>query len=174
MLHAVDDTTRPVWDRLVQAYEHEFSPITGKEPEPDGSIAPDTHLGGKVRGWIWWRDGVPAGLAAVVDHGDHREVAEFYVVPRWRGCGQGCELAQALFDTAPGRWVVKQLIAAEDAQTFWARCLAMLPCRNLSRSDVVDPYWGPVVRQEFHWTGSGPHGVVVEPTWPLEEVGRRS
>lgn len=36
MLHPVDDATRSVWDRLVQAYEYEFSRITGKEPEPDG------------------------------------------------------------------------------------------------------------------------------------------
>ena len=155
MLQAVDDATRPVWDRLVHAYEYEFSRITGKEPEPDGSIAPDTILGGNVRGWIWRLDGRPAGLAAVVDRGDHREVAEFYVVPRWRGRGQGRELAKALFDASPGCWVVKQLVDAPQARAFWKRCLATLPCRNLSESEFRDPYWGPVVRQEFHWTGSG-------------------
>lgn len=151
MLKIVDSSTRPVWDRLVQAYEYEFSRITGKEPLNDGSMPLDTELGGNVRGWIWWQGDRPAGLAAVVDHGDHREVAEFYVVPRWRGRGHGRAQVAALFDTAPGRWVVKQLVAATDAQAFWKNCLHSLPCRNLSESECHDPCWGPVVRQEFVW-----------------------
>lgn len=170
MLFPVDDATRPVWDRLVQAYEFEFSRITGKEPEADGTMALDTHLGGNVQGWIWWKDERPAGLAAVIDHGEFREVAEFYVVPRWRGGGEGRDLAKALFDTAPGRWVVKQLAAAQDAQVFWARCLAALPCRELCHGEVIDPFWGPVVRQEFLWTGSASHEILIETAWPLEEV----
>ncbi len=153
MLKIVDASTRPVWDRMIQAYEYEFSRITGKEPHDDGSPPLDTELGGNVRGWIWWEDGLPAGLAAVVDHGDHREIAEFYVVPRWRGQGQGRAQAAALFDTAPGRWVVKQLVAATDAQAFWKHCLASLSCRNLSESEFHDPCWGPVARQEFDWPG---------------------
>jgi GNAT superfamily N-acetyltransferase len=151
MLHAVDDATRPVWDRLVQAYEYEFSRITGKEPEPDGHIALDTPLGGNVGGWIWWRGGRPAGLAAVVDHGDHREVAEFYVVPRWRGRGQGRRLAAAVFDTHPGKWIVQQLPQARAAQAFWQATLGSLPCRNLSGLSAVDPYWGEVWRHCFEW-----------------------
>lgn len=158
MLQAVDPATRPVWDRLVHAYEFEFSLLTGKEPRADGSIAPDTVLGGDVQGWIWWRMGRPAGLAATIDHGDHREVAEFYVVPRWRGLGQGREQASALFGTAPGRWVVKQLATAVEAQAFWRKCLSSLPCQELSESECLDPYWGRVVRQEFRWTRSGGGG----------------
>lgn len=154
MLQPVDDATLPVWDRMIQAYEYEFSRITGKEPRDDGTMPLDTVLGGSVRGWIWWQEGHPAGFAAVIDHGDHREAAEFYVVPRWRGRGLGRELAARTFDTAPGRWVVKQLAAALDAQAFWKNCLAALPCQNLSNSEIVDPYWGPVVRQEFGWPGS--------------------
>ncbi len=154
MLKAVDPVTRPVWDRLVHAYEYEFSLLTGKDPQPDGSIVPDTLLGGDIQGWIWWREDRPAGLAAVIDHADHREVAEFYVVPRWRRLGQGREQAAALFDTAPGRWVVKQLASATKAQVFWKKCLASLPCQELSEIEDRDPYWGPVVRQEFLWKGS--------------------
>lgn len=154
MLKSVDPATRPVWDRLVQPYEYEFSRLTGKEPAPDGTIAPDTILGGNVQGWIWWRAESPAGLAATIDHGNHREVTEFYVVPRWRGLGQGREQAAALFDTAPGNWVVKQLACAVDAQAFWRKCLASLPCRELSESRFQDPYWGPVVMQEFRWLGA--------------------
>lgn len=154
MLKAVDPATRPVWDRLAQSYEYEFSRLTGKEPEPDGSIALDTVLGGRIHGWIWWQADRPAGLAATIDHGDHREIAEFYVVPRWRGLGQGREQAAALFDTAPGRWVVKQLACAVDAQAFWRKSLASLPCRNLSDTELHDPHWGAVAKQEFDWTGS--------------------
>lgn len=153
MLRPVDTASRPVWDRMIQAYEYEFSRLTGKAPLGDGTMPLDTELGGDVHGWIWWEDGVPAGFAAAVDHGDHREVAEFYMVPRWRRQGLGVRLAAALFDTAPGPWTVKQLANADDARTFWRSALAALPCRNLSEDAFDDPYWGRTTRQRFSWDG---------------------
>lgn len=152
MLRSVDTSNRPVWDLLVQAYEYEFSRITGKLPEPDGRMLVDTHLGGAIAGWICWNEGRPAGFAAVVDHGDEREVAEFYVVPAFRGRGFGRDLASALFDRAPGSWVVKQLVEATAAQSFWKKVLADLPCQGLREETFVDPYWGMVVCQKFQWS----------------------
>lgn len=153
MLKRVDSTGSLVWDRLVQAYEFEFSRITDKKPGPDGLMAVDTVLGGNVAGWILWLEGQPAGLAAVVDHGQVREVAEFYVVPCWRGRGTGRTLAALLFDRYPGAWVVKQLVEATEAQVFWRRTLASLPCQKLREDSFVDPYWGLVFRQRFVWEG---------------------
>lgn len=153
MLKRVDATDSLVWDRLVQAYEFEFSRITSKKPGPDGLMPVDTVLGGNVAGWVLWLEGHPAGLAAVVDHGPAREVAEFYVVPCWRGQGTGRMVAAHLFDRYPGAWVVKQLVGATEAQGFWRRTLAALPCRELHEDSFVDPYWGLVVRQRFAWAG---------------------
>lgn len=153
MLQRVDTSNRTVWDRLVQAYEFEFSRITSKEPGPDGTMALDTVLGGSVSGWLLWEDDRPAALAAVVDHGSLREVAEFYVVPRYRGHGIGRAFAARVFDRFPGAWEVKQLVQAVEAQAFWKRTLSALPCRDLRETSFVDPYWGLVVCQRFSWAG---------------------
>lgn len=154
MLRSVDTSSRPVWDRLVQAYEFEFSRITGKIPASDGTMPLDTVLGDAISGWTFWHDGRPAGFAAVVDHGEVREVAEFYVVPAYRGRGLGRELAASLFDRTPGCWVVKQLVEATAAQSFWKKVLADLPCQELREETFVDPQWGMVVCQRFVWSSA--------------------
>ncbi|MBK9576189.1 MAG: GNAT family N-acetyltransferase [Fibrobacterota bacterium] len=136
----------------MQAYEFEFSAITGKVPDSQGRMDLDTELSEHTSGWILWDQGAPVGLAAIKDHGDHREVAEFYIVPSRRKAGLGRTLASMTFDRFPGAWVVKQLITASAAQDFWGRTLAGLDCQDLSEDRYLDPYWGPVVRQRFTWT----------------------
>lgn len=177
MLRSVDTSSRPVWDRLVQAYEFEFSRITGKLPEPDGTMPLDTRLGGETTGWICWHEGRPSGFAAVVDHGDAREVAEFYVVPAFRGRGLGRDLASALFDRVPGSWVVKQLVEATAARSFWKKVLADLPCQGLREETFVDPHWGMVVCQKFRWSpicsgAPGDLGIPVPEDMPTDAVPR--
>lgn len=140
-----------LWNRLLQAYEYEFSSITGKLPHPDGRMPLDTELSDRTSGWILWERDAPVGLAAIHHHPDHREVAEFYIVPSRRHAGLGRALARSVFDRHPGSWEVKQLIGATAARSFWQRTLASLDCQDLSEDAFQDPYWGDVVRQRFSW-----------------------
>ena len=61
----VDDANIHVYLNLCQAYEAEFSAITGKLPGPDGMFSLDTTLGGPVRGYLLHVDGSPVGFAAI-------------------------------------------------------------------------------------------------------------
>ncbi|HNY32794.1 MAG TPA: hypothetical protein PKO15_18060 [Fibrobacteria bacterium] len=164
MIARVEDPADPVWDRLMQAYEFEFSGITGKLPDRYGRMMLDTELSERTSGWILWEQGLPVGLAAIHDHGEHREVSEFYVVGSRRHAGLGRELARSVFARFPGGWVVKQLVAATSAQAFWRRALATLPCQDLSEDLFQDPYWGQVVRQRFRWTQ--PNSLPIPPSAP--------
>lgn len=151
-LIGVQADSTEAWDRLLQAYEFEFSAITGKRPDQHGRMALDTELSDHTFGWILYDALTPMGLAAIHDHGSHREVAEFYIIPSCRQAGRGRDLAASVFQLFPGAWEVKQLAKAHAAQAFWRRTLASLPCQELREDLFEDPYWGSVVRQRFSWT----------------------
>lgn len=150
-LVGVQADSTEAWDRLLQAYEFEFSAITGKRPDQHGRMALDTELSEHTLGWILYDALAPVGLAAIHDHISHREVAEFYIVPSCRQAGMGRDLAASVFQLFPGGWEVKQLAEAHAAQAFWRRTLESLPCQDLREDLFEDPYWGSVVRQRFWW-----------------------
>lgn len=147
----VDDNNLPVYLNLAQSYEGEFSAITLKKPDPTGRFALDTAIGGDVLGYLLLCDCLPIGLAAI--RADRQaasfEVCEFYVVPSCRGGGLGRNFAITLFERHRGAWVIKQLPQAVGASGFWRRTLQVFTGGDFSEDRLEDPYWGPVVRQQF-------------------------
>jgi predicted acetyltransferase len=86
-------------------------------------------------------DGHLAGFA-VVDERAHfagagtREIAEFFVLRRYRRRGVGGRVARALFARFPGRWELAELVWNTGAQRFWwglIRALARGPAREHRR-----------------------------------------
>ncbi len=72
-------------------------------------------------GFLLYFDGVPAGLAAIADHGNSRyEVCDFYVVPVFRKNKAGQRFAHSLFSMMPGEWVSKQIEARRACYRFLA------------------------------------------------------
>ncbi len=146
----VDSDNQHVYANLAQAYECEFSPLTGKSPDLLGLFAPDTVLGGDVRGFLLYLDNRPAGFAAVRVQGAARyEVCEFFVVPLHRRQRHGSRFAHALWRFLPGRWEVKQLAAAGHATRFWRQAIAGVKGAAYTEDWYEDPYWGRVMRQVF-------------------------
>lgn len=149
-INAVDDRNMHIYLNLCQAYEAEFSAITGKVPDADGLFALDTALGGPVRGYLLLVDGAPAGFAAVrVAAGEGCEVCEFYIVPSMRGRCLGKDFACRIFAAHPGPWQVKQLPGAGYATCFWCRVIDEFTGCRYEQDEYDDPYWGRVVRQCF-------------------------
>ena len=149
-IRGVDDANIHVYLNLCQAYEAEFSAITGKIPGPDGMFSLDTALGGPVRGYLLHVDGSPVGFAAIkAVEGEGCEVCEFYVVPSMRGRRLGRDFASRLFAAHPGPWQVKQLQDAGYATCFWCRVIDEFTGSDYSQDELDDPYWGRVVRQCF-------------------------
>lgn len=145
----VDAGNLAIYLNLVQAYEAEFSPLTGKKPGSDGRFALDTHLGGNVHGYLLYLGESPAGLAAIESNGAAHEVREFYVVPLFRGKLTGSRFAQALWRRFPGQWEIKQIAGASKATEFWRRAVGEFTRGGFEEDRHDDPMWGRVVRQRF-------------------------
>lgn len=161
LINPVDASNLHVYQHLAQSYEGEFSAITRKKPDATGLFPLDTAIGGDVLGYLLLISGHPVGLAAIhANLGQHQfEVCEFYVVPSCRGDGLGQRFAIALFERHRGEWVIKQLPQASAATRFWRRTIKVFTGGTYSEDQWVDPYWGPVVRQQFrssHPAASGP------------------
>lgn len=139
-----------VYENLAQAYEAEFSAITGKKPDARGVFALDTRIGYDVRGFLLSVGGLPAGLIAVRTKGEGAyEVAEFYVVPSFRKQSRGRHFAHAVWRILPGKWEIKQIAGADYASEFWRKAIGAFPEAEFREDEYDDPYWGTVTRQRF-------------------------
>ncbi|KZN65368.1 hypothetical protein [Pseudoalteromonas luteoviolacea] len=147
----VTDKNRAVYNNLAQAYEAEFSGLTAKQPLSNGMFELDTNLDdAKVTGFICYKSGSPAGIAAVYSEAlDDNEVAEFYIVPFFRKTKLGTQFAHLLFQQRPGLWTIKQIAGAQYATRFWLSAIADLPGESVREDQYEDEYWGTVTRQRF-------------------------
>lgn len=139
-----------IYDNLLQCYEAEFSSLTGKVPDTSGRFAPDTVIGGRVRGILLLLDDSPGGLAAVArENESDYEMCEFYILPVFRRQGRGTCFAHAIWQRYPGHWTVKQIAGAASATEFWRYAIAQYPHCDFREDCHTDPCWGPVTRQRF-------------------------
>ena len=121
---------RPVIENLLELYIHDLSEPFGIEIGPDGRFGyPDLDLY-----WSQPDDRHPflifeserlAGLALVrrgspeSDDPHTLDVAELFVLRRYRRGGVGTRAAHALWDRLPGRWTVRVLARNSGAVAFW-------------------------------------------------------
>jgi predicted acetyltransferase len=146
----VTETNSPVYHNLIQCYEAEFSPITGKKPDSSGLFELDTHLGNDTLGFLLQIDNTPAGIAAIrCKEPQAYEVCEFYVVPYFRKNSIGMRFAHMLWNTYPGEWEIKQIQGAEYATAFWRKTIKSFHETQYTETSYDDPYWGIVTRQKF-------------------------
>lgn len=146
----ITETNSPIYHNLVQCYEAEFSPITGKKPNGSGLFELDTQLDGDTLGFLLLIDNTPAGIAAIKCKETHSyEVCEFYVVPYFRKNGIGMEFAHAIWQNYLGEWEIKQIQGAEYATAFWRKTINSFNKTEYTEESYDDPYWGTVTRQRF-------------------------
>lgn len=75
--------------------------------------------GSQVAGFVLATRGSPAS-----DDPDVFDVAEFFVMRRYRRAGIGRQAAFLVWDRLPGRWIVRVSQDNPDAGAFWARVIA--------------------------------------------------
>jgi predicted acetyltransferase len=124
----------PVLDNLLELYAHDFSEFIDLQLQPDGRYGnagishfwrSDEHLA-----FLVWVDGRLAGFVMVEKgsriSGDPRvwDVAEFFVVRRWRRRGVGAAVAHEVWRRIPGPWEVRVLEMNRPARAFWKRAVA--------------------------------------------------
>ncbi len=60
---------------------------------------------------------------ALVQSGDPHDMAEFFVLRKYRGARVGQQAARTIFWLFPGAWQVRQLAANTPATAFWRRAI---------------------------------------------------
>jgi predicted acetyltransferase len=111
---------------LLELYAHDFSELTAADVGADGLF-----------GWrnlgAWWTEpdrhpflfrvyGRLAGFALVQSGAPH-DMAEFFVMRKYRRSGVGVDAARAVFAKFPGEWQVREVKANVGAVAFWRRAI---------------------------------------------------
>lgn len=129
---AVDVTSaeladEPVLRRLMELYLHDFSEIDG------GDVGDHGTFGYRCLGLYWLEahrhpflirvDGHLAGFA-LVREGPSTEMAEFFVVRKYRRRGVGAIAARNVLARYPGPWRVHQIPGNDAAVAFWRHAIS--------------------------------------------------
>ncbi|GAA5497114.1 hypothetical protein Rhal01_03304 [Rubritalea halochordaticola] len=138
----------PLLHQLLQSYEAEFSPLTGKQPGPDGNYMLDVDLT-LTENHLYLLEDTPIGFCIKGETDGHHDILEFYIQPELRSNGRGEQLAHEIFSKHKGPWQVRQIEGAHKARNFWRRAIHNYTGGLYSEAQLHDPYWGPVTRQRF-------------------------
>ena len=146
---------------LVQLYTHDFSELWAGTPR--GDVQPDGRFADYPLTEYWIRprwsavlarcDAHLAGFALVNDEAHSglpvdRNVAEFFILRKYRGRGVGRATAEAVFTRQPGQWEVAVARKNVAALAFWRT--AIRRASEVRELDVHGPEWdGPILR--FEW-----------------------
>jgi predicted acetyltransferase len=117
---------KPLLRQLLQLYQYDFSEFDNSDVEDDGWyqypyfddywIEPERHP------LLFRVDGKCAGFA-LVRAGTPHDMAEFFVMRRYRRSGVGTTLAREVFTRFPGEWQVRQMTTNPSATAFWRRAI---------------------------------------------------
>ena len=113
---------KPVLRQLLELYAHDFSVYNGAHVDDNGLYGYpylDNYWADAERHpFLFKVDGHFAGFA-FVRAGKPHDMAEFFVMRKYRRAGVGMEAARAVFAKFPGEWQVRELTANAGATAFW-------------------------------------------------------
>ena len=115
----IQDENLQVYQNLSQAYEAEFSPLTGSLPNTEGLYPFSTTLDEWHQGYLYYDGEIPVGFVMVNIKESPFDLCEFYVLPSHRYQKIGHQMAFFIFDTFKGAWQIKQIEGATQAKAFW-------------------------------------------------------
>src|SRR5258708_10327349 len=146
------DDDRTVVRRLLQLYHYDFSEFDGSDVNRHGEYLHrffDEYWTDPDRKAFLFRvDGALAGLALVFT-GEPHDIAEFFVMRKYRGRGVGAQAAASLFDQFPGRWTVRQQLANPAATAFWRKAIRYPFQEHQQRTQIAQPFTPALQRRPF-------------------------
>lgn len=136
---------------LLQLYVYDFSEALALDVGDDGRFGvPPTEgrdaflvrVDGKLAGFA-----LHHGKSRITGEGGVHDVAELFVLQRYRRAGVGEHAARWLFDRFPGRWEVRQKVENARAIAFWRRVIDRYTGGRFDEEVLADERWrGPVQR----------------------------
>jgi len=134
---------KPVVRRLLELYLHDFSELTDADVDRRGRFGyPYLDLywtEPERRPFLFRVAGHWAGFA-LVRTGTPHDMAEFFVVRKYRRTGVGVVAAHHLFDRFPGEWQVRQMRANTGATAFWRRAIPFEFTEEMTDSGPVQRF----------------------------------
>lgn len=113
---------QPLLRQLLELYLHDFSEFDQRDVDNHGLYGYhwfDAYWSESDRHPFLFRvDGRPAGFA-LVRAGATTEMAEFFILRKYRGKGAGSAAAREILPRFPGRWSISQIPGNEPATRFW-------------------------------------------------------
>jgi len=146
---------------LMQLYIYDFSEIDRFDVEESGRFDDRSAINPLEAYWVDpWRSPflirVDVRLAgfALVHHKSRLtgaegvwDMAEFFVLRKYRRSGVGAGAARRLFSTHPGPWEVRQRKTNTPAIAFWRKTIAAHTGGRFTEEELDDDRWrGPVQR----------------------------
>ncbi len=146
---------RPILANLLQFYLYDFTEFMGWDIPDTGRFKEDDLAGCWTEPWrhpfLIRVDGKLAGFAivdsrsALTGDTDTRDIAEFFIVRRYRRRGVGASVATWLLDHFPGKWEIRQLAQNTAATTFWRKLIDRYTGGRFEEVFWDDARWqGPV------------------------------
>jgi len=150
-----DDEPRAALDNMMQLYIYDWSELRPLELGDDGRFADyplDAHWEDDWRHPLLLRvDGRLAGFALVSERSRLSgaagvfDMAEFFVMRRYRRQGVGLAAASAAFDRFKGPWEIRQHDENSTATAFWRRVIDRYTSGSYREVRWHDSAWiGPV------------------------------
>ncbi len=140
---------------LLQLYAYDFSEVVPSDVDESGRFAVpslDSYwVDASCHAFLARVDGKYAGFALI--HQRSRitkdpttwDVAEFFVLRKYRRRGVGAAFATKVFDSFRGVWEVRQLFANQAATAFWREAIAGYTNGRFEELVIDDERWhGPV------------------------------
>ena len=119
-------TDKPVIRQLLELYQYDFSEFVEADVNEQGLYGYeylDNYWTDADRDPLLLKvDGNWAGFA-LVRTGSPHDMAEFFVMRKYRRSGIGIEAARAVFARFPGAWQVRQMTSNPSSTIFWRRAI---------------------------------------------------
>jgi predicted acetyltransferase len=142
VVEALDDD-RTVVRRLLQLYHYDFSEIDGSDVNPHGEYLhryfDEYWIDSDRKAFLFRVEGALAGFALVFT-GEPHDIAEFFVMRKYRRRGVGAQAAAFLFGRFPGRWTVRQHLTNRGATAFWRKAIRYPFQEHQQGTDIVQSF----------------------------------
>jgi len=112
--------------QLLELYQYDFSEFVDADLDAHGYFGYrylDQYWTDEERRPFLFRVGGKWAGLALVRSGEPHDMAEFFVMRRYRRHGIGIVAARELFARFPGEWQVRQLATNAPATSFWRRAI---------------------------------------------------